>query len=84
MLREVAKMWAHPAVAAYILMEDEIDMHRTWWVHPMNHARKRFGEYHHLMPELRNDETRFVAYLRMKPASFDALHEKVQDLIQRR
>ena len=41
----------------------------------MNSDRKG-SEYHYLMRELRNDETRLVAYFRMKPVSFDALHEK--------
>ena len=77
-------MWAQPAVAAYLLMEEDADVHRKRWVHPLNSCREQLGEYHHLMPQLRNDEARFVAYFRMYPALFDALHEKLEPFMKRR
>ena len=31
---------------------------RRFWVHEINKARPEFGEYYHLMPQLRNDEAK--------------------------
>jgi len=35
------------------------------WVHEINVERKDFGEFHTLMPELRQDERRFYINFRM-------------------
>ena len=32
------------------------------WVHPINQQRETFGEFHHLVPELKQDESRFNSY----------------------
>ena len=31
---------------------------RRFWVHEINKVRPEFGKYHHLMPQLRNDEAK--------------------------
>ena len=46
---------------------------RRFWVHEINKARPEFGEYHHLMLQLRNDEAKFKDYLRMNSSTFDLL-----------
>ena len=56
---------------------------RKWWVHPINEERDTFGEYHHLIPQLRNDPTKFKEYFRMLPETFDYILEKVSPLIMK-
>lgn len=46
---------------------------RSFWVHPIQADRKRFGEYYHLMPELRKDDQKFFEYLRMDMQCFELL-----------
>ena len=46
---------------------------RRFWVHEISKARPEFGEYHHLMPQLRNDEAKFKDYLRRSSSTFDLL-----------
>ncbi|KAL2099402.1 hypothetical protein ACEWY4_005882 [Coilia grayii] len=43
------------------------------WVHDILKERKRHGEYHHLVQELRLDDGRFKAYFRMSRQDFDNL-----------
>ena len=41
------------------------------WVHKINLLRVKFGEYHHLMQELEDDEEKFQHYFRLSPAEFN-------------
>lgn len=53
---------------------------RTWWVRPWLTQQRRvlFGDYSQLMQELRlEDEGSFYNYLRMEPAMFDELLQRV-------
>lgn len=53
---------------------------RTWWVRPWltQQRRLQFGDYSQLMKELRlEDEGSFYNYLRMEPAIFDELLQRV-------
>ena len=43
------------------------------WVHEINLECKDFGEFHTLMPELRQDEKRFYIYFRMPSECFDEI-----------
>ena len=43
------------------------------WIHPINEARNTFGEYSHLVRELRLDNSRFFQYFRMETEVFDEL-----------
>ena len=54
------------------------------WVHPINKARRRLGEYHRLVQELRLDNERFYRYFRMSSEKFDLLLSKVGPKIQRK
>jgi hypothetical protein len=59
-------------VAALLLLRRR-RKRRRWWVHPINVKRLDFGEYHHLMPDLRDDEQKFHRYFRMEMEEFDFL-----------
>ena len=71
-------------VIAGVLLLRRQRAERRWWVHPINQSRLIFGEYHHLMPDLRNDEDKFYRYLRMEFQPFDELLQRIQIYIQRR
>ena len=52
---------------------------RRLWVHEINEARSEYGEYHHLMPQLREDEEKFRDYFRMSSSTFDSLLEYIKE-----
>ena len=43
------------------------------WVHEVNMKRREFGEFHHLMKQLRQDEVKFKEYFRMSSNQFEQL-----------
>ena len=49
------------------------------WVHEINVERKDFGEFHTLMPELRQDEKRFYIYFRMPTECFDEILSLIKE-----
>ena len=53
---------------------------RPFWVHEINKVRPEFGKYHHLMPQLRNNEAKFKDYLRMSWSTFDLLLTYINNL----
>ena len=53
---------------------------RRFWVHEINNVRPKFGKYHHLMPQLRNDEAKFKDYFRMSSSNFDLLLRYINNL----
>ena len=55
---------------------------RIYWVHPINQRRDEVGIYS-LFEELRADEKKFFNYFRMSVSSFDELHSRLKDHIQR-
>jgi hypothetical protein len=60
---------------------------RRYWVRPWLSADRRlqFGQYDTLMRELRMDDTNsFFIFLRMEPAMFDELLERVGPRIQKK
>ena len=42
---------------------------RRFWVHEINEARAEYGEYHHLMPKLREDKQKFTEHFRMSSST---------------
>jgi len=44
------------------------------WVHEVNMKRREFGEFHHLMKRLRQDEVKFKEYFRMSSNQFEQNH----------
>ncbi len=57
---------------------------RLIWVHPINQKREDVGAFYTLFPDLRNDEEKFFNYFRMSISSFDELHARLKDNIQRK
>ena len=49
------------------------------WVHDIKVERKGFGEYHTLMPEIRQDEKRFYIYFRMPAECFDEILNLIKE-----
>ncbi|PRD28490.1 UNVERIFIED_CONTAM: hypothetical protein NCL1_32220 [Trichonephila clavipes] len=43
------------------------------WIHEINRKRPEFGTFHHLHPDLRNDERKFYSYFRMSEELFSIL-----------
>ncbi|CAH1977615.1 unnamed protein product [Acanthoscelides obtectus] len=46
--------------------------------------RQKVGTFYTLFEQLRNDDTKFFNYFRMSITSFDELHERLKDSIQRK
>ena len=56
---------------------------RLLWVHPINQRREEVGIFHTIFEGLRDAENKFFNYFRMSVASFDELHERLKDVLQR-
>ena len=56
---------------------------RRMWVHPINEERTNFGEYHHLVPQLRCDQKKFKEYFRMSSETFDYIWALLSPLIEK-
>lgn len=52
-------------------------------MHPINLRRETERVFDKLFEDLRNDEKKFFNYFRMSVASFDELHDKMKDVLQR-
>ncbi|XP_051959647.1 uncharacterized protein LOC127627338 [Xyrauchen texanus] len=50
---------------------------RRTWVHQTLRRRSQFGEFHHLLQELRLDDGRFQRYFRLSRAQFDDLLSRI-------
>ena len=46
---------------------------RRVWVHDILRRRGEYGEFHHLLQELRTDDSRFRRHFRMSVSQFDEL-----------
>ena len=57
---------------------------RRYWVHPIFQQRETFGEYHHLMQQVLNDEEKCLAYIRMRPDTLKTLLEIIGPHIEKR
>jgi len=53
------------------------------WVHKVNEKRREFGEFHHLMKQLRQDEVKFKEYVRMSSNQFEQLLPLIKDDIEK-
>ncbi|CAM4723228.1 unnamed protein product [Leuciscus chuanchicus] len=53
------------------------DHRRRIWVHQTLRRRTQFGEFHHLLQELRLDDGRFQRYFRLSRAQFDDLLSRI-------
>jgi hypothetical protein len=75
---------AQAVALALTLMRKYVRRKRRWWIHPINQQRMHFGEFHHLVKELRFDEERFFTYFRMTPKAYDELINKIGPAINRK
>ncbi|GFO03112.1 hypothetical protein PoB_002961700 [Plakobranchus ocellatus] len=57
---------------------------QKYWVHGIFKRRERYGEYHHLVDKILNDEEKCMSYLRMRPSTFRVLLEMVGPAIEKR
>ena len=56
---------------------------RLHWVHPIIQKREEFGAFYTLF-ELRDDANKFFNYFRMSVSSFDEMHRRLKESLQRR
>lgn len=56
---------------------------RIHWEHPLITLRLEFGAFYTIFPKLREHEDKFFNYFRMSTKSFDELHVKLKDRLQR-
>lgn len=47
-------------------------------VHEINQSRNTYGIFHHLFPQLLEDEDRFIKFLRMRIETFFYILEKIR------
>ena len=64
-----------------------------WWIlgsssnrmhsaHPVNHRRQEFGEYHHLLQELKKYEDKFHSYMRISIETFTYILNKIESKLE--
>jgi len=54
------------------------------WVHEVNVKRREYGEFHHLMKQLHQDEVKFKEYFRMSSNQFEQLSSLIKDDIEKK
>jgi hypothetical protein len=54
------------------------------WVHPIIQKREEFGAFYTPFGELRDDANKFLNYFRMSISSFDEMHRRLKEILQRR
>ena len=54
------------------------------WVYEVSMKRREFGEFHHLMKQLRQDEFKFKEYFRMSSNEFEQLLSLIKDDIEKK
>lgn len=67
------------ALALALLLARYRQSRRRFGIHPINRGRFQHGEYHHLMPKLREHPDRFREYFRMPVEQFDLLLQLVHN-----
>lgn len=56
---------------------------RIYWIHPYNYKRKALGTFNTIFMDLRSYEDKFFTYFRMSIKSFDELHDRLKNTLQR-
>jgi len=57
---------------------------RLHWVHPIIQKREEFVAFYTLFGELRDEAHKCFNYFRMSVSSFDEVHRRLKDSLQRR
>lgn len=65
----------------YLKQDIVLGSKRDHWVHPINLQRDSLGEYHHLIPQLLDDEDRYRSYYRMSPETFTTLMDILRPVL---
>ena len=82
----ITMVWNSTVLTALYLLsrsQDRRARRRRFWVHPILQRRLQFGEFHHLLQELRLDAGRFQRYFRLTRGQFDELLARVGARITR-
>ena len=58
--------------------------HSSHWVHPIIQKREEFGALYTLYGELREDANKFYNHFRLSVSSFDEMHRRLKESLQRR
>lgn len=65
----------------HVTRPKKVTRNRELWVHELNSARKREGDFHILLPHLEKDPKKFFNYFRMSSNSFYELLAAIQPFI---
>ncbi|KAG8274711.1 hypothetical protein J6590_101805 [Homalodisca vitripennis] len=57
---------------------------KRWGVHPINRRRRVYGEYHHLIKQLKEDPERFFQYTRMSVPTFDFILNRLKGRLEKK
>jgi hypothetical protein len=73
------------SVIALFLLYRRRKRRRNWLhgVHPIIQKREEFGAFYTLFGALRDDANRFFNYFRMSVSSFDEIHRRLKESLQR-
>ncbi|MEQ2249263.1 hypothetical protein ILYODFUR_027556 [Ilyodon furcidens] len=70
--------WISRIITVFYLWRAEKRRRRQLpWVHQILQGREQFGDYHHLLQELRLDDGRFQRYFRLSRTQFEDLLSRV-------
>ncbi|KAH7723751.1 nuclease HARBI1-like protein [Aphelenchoides avenae] len=75
---------SHRKVIALLLLRRRMLRRRRFGIHPINRKRWVHGEFHKLVPQLRDDPARFKEHFRLKPEQFDLLLELLHNSLLKR
>ena len=67
-----------------LLLYAVVNKRERKWVHKVNMKRREFGEFHHLMKQLRQDEVKFKEYFQMSSNQFEQLLSLIKDDIEKK
>jgi len=67
-----------------LLLYAVVNKRERKWVHEVNMKRREYGEFHHLMKQLRQNEVKFIEYFRMSSNQFEQLLSLIKDDIEKK
>ena len=71
-------------IALFLYRRRKRRRNRLHWVHPIIQKREEFGAFYTLFGELRDDANKFFNYFRMSVSSFNEMHRRLKESLQRR
>ena len=72
-------------IALFLLYRRRKRRHnRLHWDHPIIQKREEFGAFYTLFGELRDAANKIFNYFRMSVSSFDEMHHRLKESLQRR